>query len=291
MKFISNDLSQKLGRQILLVKKNSPQTLFTFGIIGVVASAVLACKSTLKLTETLDEMKSEVDGVKDHRANMDIINYSQGDYHKDLAYVYGKGTLALAKLYGPAIVLGGASLGALTGSHVTLTRRNTSLMAAYSAVQMSFDAYRERVKEALGEEKELDLRHAVSLESVDADGKIKMIKSADPNKWSPYARFFDEASPNWQKNPELNRLFVQCQQNYANHLLQARGHVFLNEVYDMLGIERSTAGQVVGWVIGDEGDNFIDFGLFEAANSRFINGWERNVLLDFNVDGVIYDKI
>jgi hypothetical protein len=89
----------------------------------------------------------------------------------------------------------------------------------------------------------------------------------------------------------MNRLFVTCQQNYLNHVLQVRGHVFLNEAYDALGLERSTAGAVVGWVMGDNGDNYIDFGIFEAQNARFVNGSERSILLDFNVDGVIYDKI
>lgn len=108
---------------------------------------------------------------------------------------------------------------------------------------------------------------------------------------SPYARFFDEASANWVKDPEINHIFVQCQQNFANNLLIARGHLFLNEVYDMLGIDRSSAGQVVGWVISGDGDNFVDFGMFEAHSARFVNGYERSILLDFNVDGVVVDKI
>jgi hypothetical protein len=87
-------------------------------------------------------------------------------------------------------------------------------------------------------------------------------------------------------------MFIRSQQNYANDLLNARGHVFLNEVYDMLGIERTSAGAVVGWVRGN-GDNEIDFGVLNDLHSgqRFINGDERSVLLDFNVDGVVYDLI
>jgi hypothetical protein len=98
-------------------------------------------------------------------------------------------------------------------------------------------------------------------------------------------------NPNWQKNSEHNKLFLKCQQSYANDMLQARGHVFLNEVYSWLGLEHSKAGAVVGWVINSDGDNFVDFGIFDPGNSRFVNGQERSILLDFNVDGVIYDKI
>lgn len=291
MKFIPQALTQKIGRELLTIRKNSPKTLFVAGIVGSIASTVLACRATLNLPEVLDKFKDDVEGVKSLGSEIDGQGtYTKKDQNKDLAYAYVRGTYSIFRLYAPSILLGGASIGALTGSHVTLTRRNAGLTAAYSAVQMSFDEYRKRVREEIGEEKELDVYHAAKLEKLAIDGKTEVIRRADPNKWSPYARFFDEYNQNWVKNSECNRLFVQCQQNYANNLLHARGHVFLNEVYDSLGIQHSAAGAVVGWVVGN-GDNFIDFGLFTAASTEFINGHERSILLDFNVDGVIYDKI
>lgn len=284
MKFIPQGVTRTVGRQLLTLKKNSPHLAFGVGVAGVLTGTVLACKATLKLEDTLDEMKDEVDGVKKH--------HLPGERGKDLAYVYAKGTGKLVRLYAPSAVVMGASIGALTGSHVVLTKRNNALTATVVALTKAYDEYRERVREELGEERELDIYHGAVIQAIeDEDGKTRKIKVADPNKISPYARFFDEYSPQWQKNPEMNRIFVQVQQNYANQLLQARGHVFLNEVYDMLGIPRSQQGAVVGWVIGDEGDNYIDFGIFDVQKSDFVNGWNRSVLLDFNVDGVIFDKI
>lgn len=198
----------------------------------------------------------------------------------------------MIRLYGPSVALNVASVGALTGSHVQMARRNTALTATAAAISKAYDDYRERVREELGADKELDIHRALSEEEVTINGKKELVQVADPNRWSAYARIFDEASPNWQKDPELNRIFVQCQQNYANHLLQARGHVFLNEVYDSLGLERSRAGAVVGWILnGETSDNYVDFGMFDAYNAPFVNNMERSVILDFNVDGVIYDKI
>jgi hypothetical protein len=173
-----------------------------------------------------------------------------------------------------------------------MTKRNSALMAAYAGLQKAYDDYRERVRDQLGEERELEIYHAGKTDIIKNElDKNEEIKTVDPNKWSPYAKMFDEGSKHWEKDPEINRLFVQCQQNYANNLLKARGHLFLNEVYDMLDVERTKAGSVVGWVISKDGDNFVDFGMYEAYNARFINGWERSIILDFNVDGVIYDKI
>lgn len=281
----ANTFTKNIARHILVLQKNSPKILFVGGIAGVVTSSVMACKATLKLGDIVDETENLVSDIKEDLKDTE-------SYKSDLAYVYFDGAYKIVKLYAPAVIIGAASIGALTGSHVTLTRRNAGLTAAYGLVSKSFDEYRSRVSSQIGADKEKDIYHSVSVvEKLDENNKIKTVSSADPNKWSPYARFFDETSQNWQKNAELNRIFVQAQQNYANHLLHARGHIFLNEVYDMLGLERSSAGQVVGWVTGNDGDNFIDFGLFEAHNARFVNGWERSIILDFNVDGVIYDKI
>jgi len=284
-KFIPKVVTRSVGRQVLSMKKNSPHIFFAAGIVGVVGSTVLACRATLKVSDVLDELHDDVDMVKKN-------HHLPEERSKDLAYVYGRGGAKIVMLYAPSVILGTASIAALTGSHVQLTRRNTALTAAYTGLSKAYDAYRVRVREEVGEERELDLYHAAKEETIIGDdGSEVTIKTVDSNNMSPYSRFFDELNVNWKKNAELNRLFVQCQQNYSNHLLHARGHVFLNEVYDMLGIERCAAGQVVGWMIGDEGDNYIDFGMFEARNSAFINGLERSILLDFNVDGVIYNKL
>lgn len=276
-------LTRAFSRNLLTLKKDSPHIFFVAGIAGVAVSTVLACRATLKLSETLDDIQSDIELAKTHKMEDD------GVQKQNMAYIYAKGALKVSKLYAPAVVVGAASVGALTGSHVQLSRRNASLMAAYAVMSEAYDNYRERVKEELGEAKELDIHRGLK-EEKDEESK-EIVKVGDPNKLSPYARIFDEYSNEWKKDPELNKLFVQCQQNYANNLLQTRGHMFLNEVYDMLGLERSRAGAVVGWVIGPDGDNYIDFGMYDAHNTGFVNGWERSVVLDFNVDGVIYDKI
>lgn len=278
-------LSLGAGRTQLIIQKNAPHILFAAGVIGGVVSTYLACRATLKVSDTLDEIKENVNNVENIKTS--VPNYSETDRRKDLAYVYTRGGLELVKLYGPAVLVGTLSITALTGSHVQLSRRNTALMAAYAALQEAYYNYRARVREEIGEERELAIYQAHETKTIEG----KKVKTWDPNRHSMYAVFFDEYSPNWEKDPELNRLFIQCQQTYANNLLKSRGHVFLNEIYDMLGVNRTKAGAVVGWVIGHDGDNFIDFGIFEPENSRFVNGIERSILLDFNVDGVIYDKI
>ena len=288
-----------------MVEKHSPEILAGVGVVGVVASTVMACKATMKLNDILEESKETRDKIKEVENNPKYEDkYSQEDAKKDLAINYMQTGMKVAKLYAPAVLLGGASLGCLLASNDILRKRNAALSAAYMTVDKSFKEYRNRVTERFGEEVEKEIRYGIKAEQiettvVDEDGNettvTETIKTMDPNLYSDYARFFDAASPYWQNDPEYNLMFLKAQQQYANDLLRAKGRLFLNDVYDMLGIEKTKAGQVVGWVYDREnpnGDNFVDFGIYDMSKERvraFVNGYETNILLDFNVDGNIWN--
>lgn len=296
MKVVPYAVTRSIGNSILKTKSNSPHIFFAAGVAGIVGGTVLACRATLKLEDTLESINDDISAVKDlYESKKDIDApgiYDETEHYKDLAYVYSKGASKLVRLYAPAVVVGVASVGALTGAHVQLTRRNAALTATVGMLSTAYEAYRDRVREELGTEREIDIYHAVDTTVVtNPDGAKEVVKVVDPNKLSDYSKFFDESCSAWEKDAEINRLKVQHEQNWFNEKLRARGHVFLNEVYDAFGMERTSAGSVVGWVLGGDGDNYIDFGLFDTYSSRFVNGLERSILLDFNVDGVIFDKI
>ena len=288
-----------------MVQKHSPEILAGVGVVGVVASGVMACKATLKLNDILDECKETRDKIKEVEENPEFEDrYSPEDAKKDLTVNYMQTSMKIAKLYAPAVLLGSASLGCLLASNDILRKRNAALSAAYMTVDKGFKEYRQRVAERFGEEVEKEIRYNIKAQEIETtvvneDGSEAVVKETvnimDPNLYSDYARFFDEASPYWQKDPEYNLMFLKAQQQYANDLLKSRGRLFLNEVYEMLGIDKTKAGQIVGWVYNKEnpsGDNFVDFGIYDISKERvraFVNGYEPNILLDFNVDGNIWD--
>lgn len=294
-KLIPPSITSKVARQVLVSQKHSPTILFVGGVVGVIATTVMASKATLRVSEVLEESKTNLQQAKDlHESGHK--DYSEDDYKKDVVYIYSRVIVEITKLYGPTILVGVASIAALTKSHNILNNRISGLTAAYAVLDKTFNEYRRRVVDTYGEEADRKFRYA-SEERVAVrakDGTETKVIRVSPEGPSGYARFFDQFSNSWSKEPEYNLVFLRCQQNYANDMLRARGHIFLNEVYDMLGIERSRAGAVVGWVIGNDGDNYIDFGVFDGENPRardFVNGREGAILLDFNIDGVIYDKI
>lgn len=279
----SPSLTRTVNRQALKLKKNAPHILFATGIIGSVGSTVLACRATLKLANTLDEAQLDIATVK--ARDMQTID-GRKDHNREMALAYIRGGARIAKLYGPAVGVGLVSYSLLGGAHVQLTRRNASLAAAYAALQASYEKYRARMIEELGPEKELEIYNGPQCLEDEEDPKGLL---PGPNGFSPYARLFDETNPNFTKNAEYVRNFITCQQNYANDRLNAKGHVFLNEVYEWLGFEHTTPGSVVGWVVDGTGDGYIDFGMYE--DGKLLDLSEPRIWLDFNVDGVVYDKI
>ncbi len=293
MKFVSEAITRKIARSALVAQAHSPGVLFGAGVVGMVGSTVLACRATLKMEEVLDESKNKLDLAR----TLEHDQYSEKDRSRDISLIQFQTGVKIVKLYSPAIIIGGISIAALTSSHNILNRRNVALTAAYGALEKGFNEYRARVVDKYGEEEDQHLRYGTeTVEIVDEKGKKKEVTRVASGDPSVYARFFDEGSSSWNKEPEYNLIFLKCQQNYANDLLRSRGHIFLNEVYDMLGIPRSKAGQVVGWLLSKNGetDNFINFGVFDGRTEvarDFVNGREGAILLDFNVDGVMYDKI
>lgn len=297
IKNIMNAVTSKFGRQTLIAQKHSPAILFAAGVVGIAATVVMASRATLKLEEileTAEDRKIAADAV----LARNVPEYTSNDYRKDMAITRAKMILDLTKLYGPSVLVGLTSIAALTGSHVVLNRRYLAVTAAYAAVEKGFEQYRRRVVDELGLDKDKEFRYGlVDKEIVDEDehgSVVKTVKGLANKDVSIYARFFDEHAKSWSREWGYNQIFLRCQQNYANDLLRARGHVFLNEIYDMLGLSRTQEGSVVGWLLKDGGDGFVDFGIFDGDifnGQRFVNGDERSILLDFNVDGVIWDKI
>lgn len=291
MKYVPNAVSRKVALQVLKTQKASPTLLFGLGIVGFGATVVLACKATLKFEDHVEKVQGELDSARSLAHSERI---SDSEKNKTVAYIYASAVVDMTRLYAPAIAVGTLSIAALGGSHRILTQRNAALTAAYAVLEKTLREYRERVRTEIGLEREEEVYYSMTKhEVIDANGKRK-VTAVGPHSASMYARYFDEASRSYNRNAEANKTFIRCQQLWANDILKARGHLFLNEVYDMLGFERTPAGQAVGWLWQGDGDNYVDFGVFKNdafTVSRFVNGDERTVLLDFNVDGNIYDKI
>ena len=291
------------------IKKHSPDILMATGVVGIVASGVMACTATLKVDEVLDKSKNDIDRIHE-AADKGVTaageDYSVEDSKKDLTIVYAKTGVELVKLYAPSVLLGALSISAVVTSNNILRKRNAALVAAYTTLDKSFKNYRKRVAERFGDEVENEIRHDIKAREVkvtekDENGEereiTKIVESMNPELNDEYTRFFDCGQMGWDKDPQATLCYLLKQQAYANDQLKLRGHLTLNDVYEMLDIPRIKEGYLLGWVYDEKnpiGDNYVDFGLHNGSSlnvNRFVNGDERAVKLTFNYDGVIYDLI
>lgn len=290
------------SKTVMKLKKHSPEILVVAGIAGTVVSAVLACKATTKVAEILDETKGTLDTIHEGMETGAINGqeYTTEDGKKNTVVVYAQTGMKLAKLYAPAIILGTLSITSILASNNILRKRNVALGAAYAAIDKSFKEYRGRVIERFGEQVDTELKYGIKakkFEEIEVDpetGKEKKVKKtvmvADPNLQSDYAVYFDSKSRNYETNPDYNRMFLKAQQAFANDKLQTRGHLFLNEVLDDLDLPRTPAGQIVGWT-KDGPDGYINFRIVEVERETEDGRHEPALLLDFNVEGNIWEKM
>ena len=307
MKMLNNikRTGYKLGFK---AKKHSPEILIVAGVIGTITSTVMACKATTKLQEITDNTKEQIDSVHEaveHPENLPE-EYTEKDMKHDLTVIYTQTGVKIIKLYAPSIILGSLSIASIVTSHNILRKRNMALAAAYTTVDKCFKDYRGRVVERFGEEIDKELRYNIKSKEIETvkkneDGSEEVVPedvvTAEFNSESDYARIYDDPCTGWTKDPAMNLQTLKKIQSFANEKLKEQGFLFLNDVYKMLNIPVTKAGQVVGWIYDEKnpvGDNYVDFGLYDIHDERkraFINGYERNVILDFNVDGNILDRM
>ena len=305
---ISTSAAKFAGKAEFTIKKNSPEILLGAGIVGFVGTVVLACRATCRADEVLEFHRKKIKDINDAKEIADAdpegeMSYDIELYRQDKAIRYLKTTGSLAKLYAPTIAVGTLSLACILTSRNIMQKRYLGVVAAYNGVSAAFEEYRKRVRDEYGEGLDKHFRYGTTYDELpvyDENGKKtkekEQIEKTETEMVIPNddsCRFFDSSNPNWDKNPTFSMMWLRGQQNILNDILHTRGHVFLNEVYDALGFPHTPQGAVLGWIDG-EGDNCIDFGLYDPNKEsvrRFVNGVDNVIMLEFNHDGVIWDKI
>lgn len=286
-----------------VVAKHAPDILTYAGVAGFVGTAVLASKATLTVNEVLEPSLEDLEKIQLASTDERFEDKYRGDVVvRDRIIVYTRIVKDLAKHYAPAIILGVGSAIAIFSANSINKKRIAAVVAAYEILDSSFKSYKKRVERVFGEEGKKKLSEALDFDDIEGPDAEKITDffpeiKKNVSEVSRYARVFDQENMNWGINRVQNETFLAAHQNYFNDLLKVRGHVLLNDVYDALGMDRTTAGAVVGWTNDGTGDGYIDFHYLENAKDTVVNTREhgeitaRVYLLDFNVDGLVYDKI
>lgn len=304
----------KAGSKALFkVKQHSPEILMVGGVVGLIFATYKFAKAENKAEKILDQHKYSIDAIEEVKTRPGV-DYSESDERQDIILTYAKTGRDFLFLYGPIVALGAGSIAAIIGGQRILRKQNVALVAAYKVIDKAFTEYRARVINELGADKDYHFRYGTEYKTIteevtDENGKTKKTKKKiqvlpEGVVPSQYARIFDDqvfdteggytGSSQYGPHGTYNVLFLINKCNWVNQHLQAKGYLYLNDVYEELGFPRTKAGQVVGWLWNGEGDNYISFGPEvdalvnkTAPHSAYKDG--ASFLLDFNVDGPILD--
>lgn len=285
--------------------KYAPEINLALGIVAFAGTIVSASKAALEVDGILERHNDRLSRIHEGM-EVDEEYKNEGAARRDLIRAYSATVVDFAKHYALTAVLGGLSIAFIVESHKILNQRYLSATAAYTALSEVFKDYRGRVKTEFGDEMDRHFRYGTELNEnvekiTDENGKKvtqkTITENIDTSKINTStAVVFDETNENWDPNPKFNLQWLRAREQMCNDKFKSRGKdgiMVLNEVYEALGFPPTQEGAILGWVRG-MGDNRIDFGLYNLDTPgvrRFINGQENFVLLDFNVDGIVWNKL
>lgn len=307
IKSIGNAIRKTSKKGMLSLKKHSPEILMFAGIAGTVAGTVVACKATTKLEPIINEFeekRAEIKTVVEDENGEELVTENR---NKELVIAYAETGVEVVKTYAPAAIIMTLSLSSILASCSILRKRNLALMTAYATLNKTFGDYRERVVDKYGKDAEEEIRYGIEKrkiteEIIDENGKKKNVKkevevaTVDANDNTIF-EFSKDTTTHFDSVMDYNRQFLSARQSLANDMLVANGYLFLNEVLDLLDIDRTADGFMLGWIYdpnnNEVGDNEV---LFRAKESfKEVKDIEGNpvlvpiINLDFNYDGVISD--
>lgn len=302
-----------MGNKLLVLQKHEPEIFIGVGLVCFGGAIVTACTATLHIEDILDEHNERLEKIKSGETNPKLTEeYTPEKAMRDRTVLYIQTATKIGKKYVPTVTLAALGTVCILKAHNVMSTRNVALMAAYKASEEAYNAYRNRVKEELGEEKDEQFLYGYSVEETKEKvkdpetGKTKTVKKEEIVRKGDvaniYTRFFDESNPNWYDHPdkhvvaEQNKFFLLTTLDRLNNRMISMGHIMANEVWEALGMDHCPSGAVVGklWDPAHGYDELLDFGIFDDDNEikrMFVNGDETSIMINPNFDGVIYDLI
>lgn len=309
------NIKKIFAQTALTVKRHAPEIFVATGIVTGAVATVMACKKTLAVNDILEETKETLAKIEENKPKDDVVkqyvvnketgetaDYTEEVAKQDKILAVRDCSLKVAKEYAIPAVLYIASIICILSGFNIIKKRSIALGIAYSGLAESYKLYRERVKDTYGVDIEKELFHGVKKstkeeEKINENGEREIVESTESKAEKDFSDdsdycvvFSRETAPlTWQNSYAANKTFIRATLKHAQYILDTKGYIFLNDIYEALGMPRTTTGSVVGWMLDDEGDNFIDADL-QPYNYEDVFKDEPNFILNFNCQGLIYDK-
>ena len=302
IKNVGANLTRFGSKMLFKAKKSSPELLIAGGAALLIVSTVMACKATKKAEEAIEDCEAKVNMINKESEEMTISDNDRKNYIRQAKV---KMIGQMLQIYAVPAAIGAVGFTLIFTSHGIMKKRNGALIAAYNALDAAFQKYRERVK-ASENGAELDRQYMYGddypREADDGldrnaiyDVNKEGLKLAHGNPYGPYGFEFSKYTTNkWMPHSQSNLNTIRSAEEWGDRQLRFFGHLFLNDMLKYLGLDEVPWGQLVGWIRGEkDGDGKVIILATEDQEALEMDteGWKRPILLDFNCDGVIWDRI
>lgn len=215
------------------LKHHSSTILTVIGSAGVVLTAVMTAKATVKAVEIINEKECE---KKDELTKKEIFQ-------------------ATATTYLPVVLVGASTIVCVFGANALNKQQQAALISAYSLVDRSFKEYKEKLKELYGEEAHQKIINSIVVEKAEkmhVHGAYLFCECSlvDPeDDDSPTKIFYDMYSDRFFETTMSQVLHAEY---HLNRTFNLRGYITLSEFYEFLGLESTQAHDVLGWEVNDD---------------------------------------
>lgn len=201
------------------IVKHSPEILTGIGIVGTVATTIIAIKSTPKVNFIIDE------ATKDKGEDLTT---------KEKVKLYTKG-------YWKVILIGCLSITCFVASNYISNKHFNLLNTAYLASTEALSRYEKKTEEIVGKKKKEEIDAAIAKDSL----KRNPVVEAKIQDLGNGTQVFRDA---WSgRTFKSNMAHVQAAFNSVNKLMLEECSVCLNEFYMTLGIDTNGCGEFYGW--------------------------------------------
>lgn len=318
------------GKVLSKVKVNSPTGLVIGGTVLLVGAVIAAHEAGRKVEGVIFVNKEQIDNLKEikeagsyENEAGEVVEFDDKDYKRELALSYGQYAWDMTKLYGPVVILAGASAACYIGGHKVMAKRLAGATALYLATEEAFGQYRENVVKVFDKDTDEKLYYGLTDIAVEEyrDTKIdeKTGEEVEFGKTkkrevavlpsdglvpgaSQYAVWLDECK-GATSSTQYTQMWLDNVEAMANGMLanSAIGIVHMIDIYDTLGVvytlnkTKLLMAHETGWVRG-EGDNMIKFYVRRIRTTKVNPVTGENVpcirlLLDFNCPGSIRKQL
>lgn len=251
------ELAKVARKSLRTLTDNSPSILTAMGITGLLSTAILTGKATVKAVRTSDEHFEQ---------------YGRPDDRKQLLQTYIEINW---KHYVPPLISGVTSAACIFSANTINLRRQAAALSLYTVSETALREYRDKAAEIIGEKKAAEIQEEVMKDRVTAnppsEGQLILVAGKDQ-------LFYDSLTGQYFKS-DIER--IRKAQNDINAKCINEMYASQNEFYNLIGVKPVSVGESVGWNTDNPLDVVFTTMLTEEGQSCIVLDYRRQPKMDF----------